>query len=374
MKQINSWILAPAVLAVTILCAWGFSFWIAGCASTIRGEIDTTTTVTTSTYKGPSASTTTSSSSTTSKPGIPPTTTTTTVPVAVWIEQTPSAAFSSREGHTSLVNNGKLWVIAGGTSMVPYKNDVWYSTDGTNWFLSTAEAAFTGRKYSASVVFNSRLWVIGGYTHTGSGRDGNDVWSSSDGVTWELATAEAGFSGRSGHAAIVFNNRIWLIGGASFESGGFNYRLNDVWSSPDGVSWTREVAAAPFGPRAEHTCLVYDNKIWVIGGFAGALFLHDVWSSSDGKNWNAATNSAAFSGRGGHASVIYNNKMWVIGGDAGSTPFQNDAWSSLDGMLWTQEAYPGFSGRRYLTGVVSDKIRIIGGYSYSEKNDVWLSP
>ena len=167
---------------------------------------------------------------------------------------------------------------------------------------------------------------------------------------------------------------MYLIGGASFESGAFVSRLNDIWSSPDGISWTSEVISAPFRTRAAHNCVVYNNKIWVIGGFNGASFLRDVWYSSDGINWNNATSAAAFSGRGGHTSLVFNNKIWVVGGDAGSTPFQNDAWTSNNGAVWTQEAYTGFSGRRYHTSVASKEIWVIGGYSYGDLNDVWRYP
>jgi N-acetylneuraminic acid mutarotase len=378
MKNNHLWLFVLITSLALFVGSWGLGVWITGCASTMQEEAETTTMVTTSTSSSLSTSTsatTGSTGSSTTPITISSSTTTTTITVAAWTEQTPSAAFSSREGHTSLFYNSKMWVIAGAGGFFP-NNDVWYSQNGADWSLATAEAAFVGRKHHASVVFNDKLWVIGGaYVESASYyKDRNDVWYSNDGASWVLATAEAGFSGRSGHSVVAFNNKMFLIGGASFESGGFVDRLNDVWSSPDGISWTQEVSSAPFSTRAAHTCVVYNNKIWVIGGFNGFSFLNDVWYSSDGSNWINATNSAAFSGRGGHASVIFHNKLWVIGGDAGSTPFQNDAWSSNDGVIWTREAYTGFLGRRYHSSVASNEIRVIGGYTDSDKNDVWRYP
>jgi hypothetical protein len=43
------------------------------------------------------------------------------------------------------------------------------------------------------------------------------------GVKWECVTFNADWSPRSGHAAVVFNNKIWIIGGGE---------NNDVWCWP----------------------------------------------------------------------------------------------------------------------------------------------
>jgi hypothetical protein len=52
-----------------------------------------------------------------------------------WVQATASAAWSPRIRLTSLIFDNKMWVIGG------YNNDVWYSTDGANWTLATASAA-----------------------------------------------------------------------------------------------------------------------------------------------------------------------------------------------------------------------------------------
>ena len=69
-----------------------------------------------------------------------------------------------------------------------------------------------------------------------------------------------------------------MIGG--FDGG---YK-NDVWSSSDGVTWTQESASAAFPVRADHQVVAFNNKLWLIGGYDGSR-KNDVWSSSDGVNW-----------------------------------------------------------------------------------------
>ena len=92
-------------------------------------------------------------------------------------------------------------------------------------------------------------------------------------IQWTQATASASFSTRRGHTSVVFNNKMWVIGGYTGSS-----NLNDVWYSSDGATWTRATASASFSKRRHHTAVVFDNKMWVIGGYDnGGANLNDVW-------------------------------------------------------------------------------------------------
>ena len=63
----------------------------------------------------------------------------------------------------------------------------------------------------------------------------NDVWSSNDGITRTQITDNATCPKRYGHAATVFNKKIWFMGGDNGTT------LNDVWYSSNGnaSSWTQ---------------------------------------------------------------------------------------------------------------------------------------
>ena len=325
-----------------------------------------------------------------------PTSSTTPLPGATWVQATSSAAFNIRYGHSALVYNpstgsgvdGKMWVIGGingGTS----SRDVWYSTDGASWTAATTQAAFSARAGQASLVYNNQMWVIGGSDTLGFN---NDVWSSSDGVTWTQVLANNPspglhqFPGRTFHTALVYNNKMWVIGGQLFSS---PFLLNDVWSSSDGVSWTQVLAdtGSPgpnqFSRREEFTALVYNNQMWVIGGSGNSNY-NDAWYSTDGATWSAATTQAAFTGRYGHTSVVFGNQMWVIGGQD-NTAYRNDVWYSGDGATWTQATLSANFLNRDLhasmvyntaTGSGLDgSMWVIGGNTQTgNKNDVWHSP
>ena len=105
-----------------------------------------------------------------------------------------------------------------------------------------------------------------------------------------------------------------------------------LFAQQGSLNWVRATANAGWSAREGHTSVVFNNKMWVMGGFNGTIRYNDVWYSTNGINWSQATANAGWSARCYHTSVVFNNKMWVLGGDGGG----NDVWYSTDGNSWTQ--------------------------------------
>jgi Kelch motif len=298
------------------------------------------------------------------------------IKVNMFVSATNSVGFTWRTGHSSVVFNNKMWLIAGlASTQSVYPSDAWYSEDGTLWLPATRQAAFQGRWGHTSLVFDNKIWVIGG------GNDGgllNDVWFSSDGSTWTQSTSTAQFSRRMNHTSVVFNGRMWVIGGR----GSSNF--NDVWYSTDGVAWTLATANAGFSPRNSHSSIVFNNEMWVIAGDDNSGSRSDVWYSTDGIIWTLSTANAGFSPRYGHSSIVFNNEMWVIAGDDNSGPI-SDVWYSTDGVTWIQAtSNSGFSPRYGHSSLTfGNGMWVIGGFSaggslngltiYIPNSDVWYS-
>ncbi|KPJ55516.1 hypothetical protein AMJ49_07020, partial [Parcubacteria bacterium DG_74_2] len=290
----------------------------------------------------------------------------------IWIEATSTAQWSTRSNHTLVDFNNKIWVIGGPA----VERDVWYSTNGVSWTQATDTAQWTARIQHTSVSFNNKIWVIGGWDSTYNNK--NDVWYSTNGVSWIQATDTAQWSGRSDHTSVVFDNKIWVIGGWDGSgncNGSGNSYCRDVWYSNNGISWTQATNTAQWIARVYHTSVVFDNKIWVIGGNASGSYKNDVWYSTNGISWIQATDTAQWSAREDHTSVVFDNKIWVIGGVQEASPYYtNDVWYSTNGVSWTQ-ATPAaqWSARYEHTSVTYDnKIWVIGGENAGgKKNDVW---
>ncbi len=290
-----------------------------------------------------------------------------------WTEASTTAPTGYREGQSTVVYNNEMWLIGGFTGSE--MNDVWNSTNGITWNEATAAAAFSGRERHDSVVFNGAMWVVGGGLYNGSNWVcDSDVWSSTDGITWNEATAAAGFNTRMEFGLVVFKNAMWLIGGYD----GTNV-YDDVWTSNNGTSWTH-VTNGPFGYRTNLTALVFNNLMWVIGGNYNGTNYTDVWSSPDGTNWTEATASAGFNGRGYQTSVVFNNEMWVIAGayyNGTSWSFLSDVWASPNGTNWTQTDASGPFGPlgNHSSVVYNNEMWVIDGQNGTNStNQIWHSP
>ncbi|NRB42965.1 MAG: hypothetical protein HRU20_31610 [Pseudomonadales bacterium] len=224
-------------------------------------------------------------------------------------------------------------------------------------------ADFSPRQLHQCLVFDNKLWLIGGFDVQKT----NDVWSSPDGSTWTRMTEAASFSPRSEHRSLVFKDKMWVIAGDDLQ------KTNDVWSSSDGISWNKETNNDTFTARSSHQVVAFKNKLWVIAGFDGGSYQNDIWSSSDGSSWSQENIIQGFPARSGHQSLVFDNKIWVIGGWDGTK--KNDVWSSTDGIEWLQQtANAGFTPRsNHQVVVYNNKMWLLGGWDGAKKNDVWSS-
>ncbi|WP_165389039.1 kelch-like protein [Aquimarina brevivitae] len=278
-----------------------------------------------------------------------------------------NATFPGRRNHSSVVFDGKIWVIGGQQDLATNSasNDVWFSEDGSTWTAATLSAPFTARANHTSVVFDNKIWVIGGFDAAANYR--NDVWFSSDGINWSEATADAPFSARLGHSSVVYDNKIWVISGRS--AAGYE---SDGWYSTDGITWVPATESADFIGRTGHSTVVFDNEMWMICGRDLSGAFAEIWHSSNGNDWTTVAADLSMLARSTHSTVVFDNKLWLTAG-ANDTQRLNDIWYSDDGITWNElTATASFSARVGHSSVAFDnQIWVIGGYDGDEQNDVW---
>ena len=196
------------------------------------------------------------------------------------------------------------------------------------WRCVTEQAAFAARDGAGALVFRDRMWLLGGWnpgdkTHFPTICN-SEVWSSADGAAWTLENLQAPWEGRHTAGYAVHDGRMWIVGGDCNQG----HYQNDVWSSADGIHWSLENGRVPWGPRVLHHTLAFDGRIWVMGGqtipgFADAdeVFYNDVWNSEDGISWTRVAGSAPWSPRGMiGGAVVHGGRMWVLGGGTYDTP------------------------------------------------------
>jgi hypothetical protein len=294
-----------------------------------------------------------------------------------------SAPWSARGGLGCVVFQRRLWVM-GGTGNAhngTQSNDVWSSEDGRQWRQELASAPWQPRWAHHTFAFADKLWVIGGLASVEPIHNLNDIWSSPDGKEWTREVADAPWPARHRWqaAGAIHRNRIYLIAGAA---DGHNY-YQDVWCSDDGVHWRSAPVQGPwFERRKDHAVASFRGRLYLAGGTfldaiqpGGGRRLNDVWSSLDGRVWDCVARHASWAPRVTHNFVVYHGRLWLVGGAYGR-PYATDIWSTADGVDWRQEtSHIAWTGR-HAEGVVAfqNKVWIVGGTSDSwvtTLNDVW---
>lgn len=240
--------------------------------------------------------------------------------------------------HGRLVTfGGKLWLL-GGLQKDAVINKTWSTDDGLAWKRSDAGTSerWSPRERISALVFKDRLWVIGGSQYPTAGNPSqtgvalNDVWSTADGTVWTKATASAAFPARSNPAVFVYKNRMYLSGGIDNNK----QYLNDIWYTEDGASWTQVNTPAPPPLRQGHKVLVNKNQLLLLGGADAGNVYGDLWvSADDGANWQQITNPEdsralpeGFPKRAWFDAFASGKTIWILGGlDQANAPVK-EVW------------------------------------------------
>lgn len=250
----------------------------------------------------------------------------------------------------------------------------WYSADGVTWTAVTRTANTTGSIIQAFVVKGSTLyafsvsavrttttptsasgWANPGATDAGvvtsgygvtvmndtfylaagvSGVARDDVFSSSDALTWATVAATPGFAARENLLLLNKDNTLVVIGGVGAGTG-------DVWYSTDsGATWTQGISNAPDANTAA----------W------GAL-LSDTFFFGSGTNEWYSTNSVSYSGSAIGSLVGGNVLASFAKNESGTVFIKTDTaaytWNGSSLTKVTDAQYPAETvrGAPYLNGI-----------------------
>lgn len=239
--------------------------------------------------------------------------------------------------------------------------------------------------YSAT-WFNGKLYILGAYYPNATATTGTayyELYSSTDGGKWTKVETNPKVVGGFGAQLIVFDNKMFAIGGARLwgkDVNGVAPEASIVWrimSSTNGTDWTDCTPGqvnAPSG-RAFPQVVVHNGKIVlrrgkVVGFGAWQNQTHsDTYQTVDGTNWvRVPASPVTGTNRSEDAMYSFNGKLWIAGGFANFislTNIREDIWSSADnGATWVQEsAITGSELNRYGHNVISygGKLYMIGG-------------
>ena len=231
------------------------------------------------------------------------------------------------------------------------EDNLYASANGDAWsYAGYLPVEYPGLRYQVAMSFLGDLWVMSGlyddyYYYIPPGDDAIPAtfyfpeilrYSSNRAASRRVL---APWPLRGGAVSVVFHDRLWLLGGFTSPEGPVEYDtplcyLSDVWYTEDGETWVEATSNAPWGPRALLECVVFQNQLWLIGGFDGQNVLNDVWTSSDGLEWTCQTAGAPFPPRANHGVTVFNDSLWVIAGvdGQGEPPVDNAGDACYGGL------------------------------------------
>ncbi len=252
---------------------------------------------------------------------------------------------------------------------------VWTSVDGLSWSrVPHDEAVFGGggsQQMWGVTAGGPGLVAVGRDTDVSIAKENAAVWTSVDGLTWSrVPHDEAAFGGHKGM------NRV-IAGGPGLVAVGFDDpQAGAVWTSVDGVTWSQ----VPYNEAVFGGPRVIDIWDVAVGGpglvavgavGSGANQAAAVWTSADGLSWSRVPHDEAVFGEGqGMSSVTVGGPGLVAVGAPlahvlGSENAHEDAavWTSEDGIIWSRvphnEAAFGGQGNQKMNAVIAGDFGLV---------------
>jgi hypothetical protein len=257
---------------------------------------------------------------------------------------------------------------ADGKSKENYRIKVIRAYPTPNWVRVKENNSWVPRDSAGELVYNGRMWLLGGYTPGLV----SDVWSSADGLEWTKSGEVPSSAGVNIPVNFVYDGKMWV----AMQEGAF-------YSSSDGAAWTLAAPEIPWKGQYASGGAVFGSKMWVISRKKGTESGNDIWSSKDGTHWTQEVSGTPFSKRQLFSDVVaFKDRLWVVGGgNAGYHPFRayNDVWSSADGKVWTKATDQALFPPRIWnsSAVYKNRLWFLGGFraepNWNNFNDVWYS-
>lgn len=240
--------------------------------------------------------------------------------------------------------------------------DVILTTPEGSDTLAGGFESWSPTQISGARLFDSNV----GVTSTGS--------ATNFGFTRLTATLDAGWVARDGPHLhyLPATGKFWMVAGWNPTADIFvgNECTDEVWSTVDGISWTKDLADGngAFSPRHFGASLVTNSKIVIIGGdhYEGSAYHRDIISSSNGTTWTQEMVTTPWAARMLHVAGQLGSYVYVFGGQngllgeaSGSVVYHNDVWRAPTNDLdnWTQIVADGAasatrpSGRGIIDGM-----------------------
>jgi N-acetylneuraminic acid mutarotase len=300
---------------------------------------------------------------------------------------------TARVSHAVAIYNNRVYLTGGTDATNSYLGDVQYASAAYGPSDSTVGAAAVWQAATptnlaiyghASVVYNNYIYMIGGF---GGGAYRNEIRYApinADGTigTWTTAANSMSLV-RFNAAAAVYGGYLYVSGGQQ-AAGVFANSVEYAKINADGSIGTWTTSGNTFTTaRYGHVTVAYNGKLYVVGGGDSAnVALGDVKyatiNTTDGSigTW---TDAAATTAERDTDGFVYGGRLYILGGVNGTTYSNTVRYATInsDGTLgsWTTSANAFATARsRHATAAVNGYVYLSGGGTSGLFSDLQYAP
>lgn len=227
------------------------------------------------------------------------------------------------------------------------------------WSVDPVPEAMLHRHSAASAVGAKGSYMFGGYDMTGPTQVLDDLWLRTQDGAWQAINPSTSDVPPARYGHTLSPNRtagsLVLFGGTGVD----NRVLEDGWlfdTSHD--TWVELSTESSPGPLTGHASIVFEDKLLIFGGTNGTQESAELWLLGSGGSWSKHSPSGTWpAARQQHSATLVqvpgeSAAMIVYGGCAGeacrdvcSAPALGDVWRlDLVTMRWSQLYAPSDQG------------------------------
>lgn len=240
--------------------------------------------------------------------------------------------------------NGALFFFA-----TEYENAACFTSDFENWNVWTNQ--FSTNMYDTFyidevVVFKDALWSF-----VRDMNSSNLVMRSTDGMNWtQMSTGD--WSDLYMYGDVIISSDKLFVNSVDMPA-----YSNYVWSSADGISWSKSTSTTP-SEMGTPELVFHDNELWSI--FQDSYSMDGkLWkSNNDGNSWSmVTTNLPQYTIMNRYRVMSEDNNLWLWGNDSSHTE---------GAVLWSEDGIDGELSLK--TSYMSESAEIIS----LENGRLWL--
>ncbi|HEV7388916.1 MAG TPA: kelch repeat-containing protein [Gemmatimonadaceae bacterium] len=256
----------------------------------------------------------------------------------------------ARSAHAVVSTDNAIYAIGGtGAGGAPVLEVEWF--DGKVWRTET-KLPGEGLNAPAAVAIGRRIYVIGGF---------KTVTNTPTAEVFIYDTRTHSWSGaaplpapRGGHAAVVLNGKIHVIGGGNSRSTLADHSEYDPMTD----EWTER---APLSrSKGSPAAVAFGGKLWSIGGRSGPADFGDVEIYDPATDrWTAGP---SIEPRGTVGAAVYCGTIYVFGGESQARKTTLSEVLRLNRANGWESARPMLSPRNYARAVLfGGSVYLVGG-------------